>query len=218
MHELELGTLLESLLSGRRLLTHPFYRAWCRGELSVADLRAYAEQYRHFEAELPRTLAAVVAACPEGPARALVQRNLDEETGRGAVAHLELFDRFASALGARTGAAPTAATAHLVGIYRNLAEADAGSALAAVLAYESQAAEIATSKAAGLREHHGIAGDDAEFWQVHATADRAHAEWAAQALGELGTSAEAVSAGARSAAQAWWEFLDEREAARLVAV
>lgn len=212
MLDQDLHAALDAALSNRRLLTHPFYQRWCRGELSADDLRGYAEQYRFFEAEVPAALARVRDGIADSEARAMVQRNLDDETGVTGTAHLELFERFASSLGARPGAPPSAATAGLTTTYRALAGAGPAAGLAAMLAYESQAAEIAESKASGLVAHHGMSGEALEFWNVHATADVEHAQWALDALAALGATPDEVRVSARAAADAWWAFLDERDA------
>ena len=132
--------------------------------------------------------------------------------------HLELFDAFARAVGAQP-APPDGATAALVHLHQSLAASDPVAALAALAAYERQAPEIATSKAAGLRARYGLHGDQTRFWDVHGTMDADHADWTLDALVALGADEEVVRRGARAAADAWWAFLDERqEAAPALAV
>ncbi|HEX6539855.1 MAG TPA: iron-containing redox enzyme family protein [Candidatus Dormibacteraeota bacterium] len=213
MSNLQLHAALETALTDRRLLTHPFYQRWCRGELSVSDLRAYAEQYRFFEAELPGALGRIRDRAGDGGVQTMVQRNLDDELGVTGTAHLDLFERFADELAADREAAPSTATVNLISTYRALVDESPQRGLAAVLAYEAQASEIAESKAAGLKTHYAMGGEAVEFWTVHATADVEHARWALEALAALGATPDAVRSGARAAADAWWAFLDEREAA-----
>jgi len=45
MNRDELRMALETALTGRRLLSHPFYRRWVRGELTVDDLRGLPPAY-----------------------------------------------------------------------------------------------------------------------------------------------------------------------------
>lgn len=213
MSDHDLQAALETALTDRRLLSHPFYQRWCRGELTTRDLRAYAEQYRFFEAELPGALARIRDRVADDGVQMMVQRNLDDELGATGTAHLALFERFAGALAADPDAAPSAATRHLIATYRSLVDESPQAGLAGVLAYEAQASEIAESKAAGLERRYALSGDAIEFWTVHATADLAHARWAVEALDALGATPDAVHTGARAAADAWWAFLDEREAA-----
>jgi pyrroloquinoline-quinone synthase len=207
-----LDQVLQARLEGRRLLDHPFYQRWSRGEVSVDELRAYAVQYRHFEASLPAHLQAVAAAAASPALRAQALRNLDDEAGT-APTHLDLFDRFAGALDA-TGAAPSPAMAHLLDVYRDAVSRDAACGLAALVAYEAQSPAVSASKAQGLREHGILDGDALDFWDVHATVDRDHAAWALDALAQTDTDVDALGDSIGAAADAWWSFLDEREALR----
>jgi pyrroloquinoline-quinone synthase len=210
MNVSEIDVALSTALADRRLLDHPFYRRWEAGDVSVAELADYAAQYRHFERYLPGFLASLAGALPEGPARDMIAANLADEQG-DPVAHVELFDRFAGAVGATDDDA-SPATVGLLATYDDLLDHDPMSALAGFLAYEFQAADIARSKAEGLRRHHGLDDRAISFWDHHAQADISHAAWARQALA---TSLEAgvdPTVDLRRAADAWWEFLDERQA------
>ena len=189
---------LESALAGRRLLDHAFYQRWSAGTLGADELAAYAGQYRHYEAALPELLSSI------GP---LVAETLADEVGRdGARSHLSLFDDFASAVGADETAA-TAATAELLSV-------SSAAGLAGLAAYEIQAASIAATKADGLRRWYGVNDDGARFWDVHAELDRDHADWIVEALAGSDVEPDEVFAAARRSADAWWAFLDEREASR----
>jgi pyrroloquinoline-quinone synthase len=197
-------------LASRRLLDHPFYVRWSRGDVTVDELREYAEQYRHFEAVLPDVLRTVAVA--GGAARKAVEDNLADEAG-GPVTHVELFDDFATALVARPDQPPSPAMANLLATYGRLASAGPIPGISAVLAYETQSADIAASKVAGLREHYGMDGRDVAFWDVHAGLDHDHAAWLVDGLIALDAEPAEVSTPLVEAGHAWWEFLDEREAA-----
>jgi len=205
---------VEEALEGRRLLLHPFYQRWSRGELRVEELGAYAGQYRFIEAALPGWLSSIQSSTSSPGVRELVQRNLDEEVG-GVTTHLELFDQFAEAVGAtraeNTEISP--ATHWLLTIHDDMVASSAAQGLAAVLAYELQSSEISASKAAGLRSKYGVDGDSVAFWDTHALIERDHANWTLDAVMEAGGEPPAVGIAARRAADAWWGFLDEREVA-----
>jgi pyrroloquinoline-quinone synthase len=207
----DLDNLLDDILSSRRLLAHPFYRRWEAGTLELSELASYAAQYRHFEAALPDVLEHVAAALPEGHARTLVEANLHDERAVPSP-HLDLFDAFAVAVGA-PHAEMTPATRALVELYTSMADVSPVAALAAVAAYEVQAPTVAASKADGLRLRYGIDDDGARFWDVHAGVDELHGEWMLEALGLVADGPDDVAGPATSAADAWWAFLDEREAA-----
>lgn len=204
---------LERAVGPRRLLDHPYYRGWQDGSLTREDLRAYAEQYRHFEAALPETLAATAAGITDEAARALTEENLLDELSSPAP-HLELFAGFAGAFGAQPGAGPGPATARLTALYRRAVVEGPVPALAVIAAYEVQAADIAATKAGALRRHYGLSSADTAFWDVHADMEREHASWTIDALATLGADPKAVDAWARRSSKAWWDFLDEREACR----
>ncbi len=206
--------VVEEALEGRRLLSHPFYRRWSHGELRVGELASYAGQYRCIEASLPGWLGSI-QSCAENPeVHELVQRNLDDEVG-GAVSHVELFDRFAVAVGAPNPASTEIdpATRSLLNTHAELVASSATEGLAAVLTYELQAPEISASKAAGLRSQYGVDGDAVAFWDTHAMVEGDHASWTLDAVVAAGGEPAVVATAARRAADAWWAFLDERESA-----
>jgi pyrroloquinoline quinone (PQQ) biosynthesis protein C len=179
--------------------------------LADGELAAYAEQYRSLERELPVTLAAIAAQLPEGEARTLVEANLADELGVPAP-HVELFESFAQAAGAAPDVAPSGATAALLASVRAAASSDPVAALAMVAAYEVQAADIAASKADGLRRHYGMDATGTRFWDVHTTQETEHADWSATALAALDADPAVINAAAKVAADGWWSFLNEREA------
>lgn len=206
---------VEQALHGRRLLSHPFYRRWEQGLLEPPELAEYAEQYRHVESALPAVLETVASTLPPGRARQLVEANLADERGDGdggGEAHTAMFERFASAISARPAAPASRATRQLVRTQEIAASSDAVAGMAALAAYEIQAAEVASSKSEGLRRHYGLGPDATEFWDVHAELEDLHGAWSLEALARTGARPDDVKRAARAAADAWWAMLDEREA------
>jgi pyrroloquinoline quinone (PQQ) biosynthesis protein C len=51
------------------------------------------------------------------------------------------------------------------------------------------------------------------FWDIHATMDQDHARWGIEAVAELAAPEDRLIGAARSAADAGWAFLDDRDAA-----
>jgi pyrroloquinoline quinone (PQQ) biosynthesis protein C len=100
---------------------------------------------------------------------------------------------------------------HLVESYDALLELDSVAALAGLLAYESQGAGIADSKAEGLASRYGVQGGALEFWTVHGSIEGDHASWTYQALSLLKPDLDLVALASRLVGDAWWSFLDERE-------
>ncbi len=210
-----LALAMASALEGRDLLSHPFYQRWQSGDLAPVELAEYAVQYRAFESALPVVLTAVVdqlRAEGEVEAAATVGQNLHDELGRPEP-HLALFDRFASALEVQaTSTDPGPAAQLLVATYADLVADGPIAAVAGLAAYETQAAVIATTKADGLRQRYGMDAAGTEFWDVHAAMEADHGDWALDALALLGADPDEVAEAARRGADAWWAFLDEREA------
>lgn len=200
---------LEDALDGVRLLEHRFYKRWESGELSLSELTSYASQYRHFEAALPEILRSISAQLEEGDAKKFVEANLADETGDPT--HLALFDQFAASVDADIEEAPSPAMAKLLSNYGVAMSEGPAAALAGLAAYEMQSAGVASTKGEGLRSHYGIDEKGSLFWDLHSELDVTHRQWAIEALAAVATDETQVREGARSVAQAWWEFLDERE-------
>jgi pyrroloquinoline quinone (PQQ) biosynthesis protein C len=202
---------LTAALIDRQLLTHPFYRRWEAGTLGPNELGAYAAQYRHFEGALPGILRTLLTRLEPGSAADLVRRNLADEESNPEP-HVTMFAGFANAVGS-LDTPPSDATESLLRTYRDLVASSAEEGLAAVVAYEMQSPAIAASKADGLRRNYGIDAQGTRFWDLHATMDDDHARWGIEALAALDVPGSRVVDAARSAADAWWAFLDEREVA-----
>jgi pyrroloquinoline-quinone synthase len=203
--------LVVAQLADRRLLDHPFYRRWERGEVTMGQLASYAAQYRHFEQWVPGFLSSLVAQLPPGTARDFIAANLDDEMG-DPVPHVDLFEDFARGVGAPISE-PSPAMASLLATHTELLSRSPGQGVAAFVAYEYQAADVARNKADGLRRHYGLTGGALAFWEHHAHVDVTHSQWALSALAHVPEAPSEVGGAVRRAADAWWQFLDERESA-----
>ena len=202
-------TTVFAALEGRRLLTHPFYVRWENGDLSLSELTHYAEQYRFFEQYLPEFLIELSRNFDDGVTRDAVLANLNDEVA--APSHLHLFDQFARAFGAEE-TEPSPAMADLLDAYRQALCAGGAVAVAGLLAYEVQGAEIAESKKVGLARHYGAGPDALEFWTTHSSLEQDHAQWTLDGLAALSPSDDDVNRGVCLVADGWWNFLSEREA------
>jgi pyrroloquinoline quinone (PQQ) biosynthesis protein C len=206
-----LSAAISEAVADRLLLRHSYYRAWQDGALTTGDIASYAAQYRYFERLLPEALAAVAASLEEATPRRLVEENLADERSRPAP-HVELFEQFASSVGA-TLEPSSPDTRRLVDVYRDSAAVGPIEGLAVIAAYETQAAEVAATKAEALRRHYCLDLDGTRFWDVHAELESSHAAWTIDALSQLGASPDVVKFWASRSASAWWDFLDARNAA-----
>ncbi|GAC1369088.1 MAG: TenA family transcriptional regulator [Actinomycetota bacterium] len=206
---------IDRMIEEQHLLTHAFYQRWQKGKVSMEVLRSYATQYYAYESALPSFLEAAMSHQPDGPVRQALASNLADEVG-GDKPHPELWLRFAESLGLTrqevTQAELLPRTSNLVHTYESLCAHGPEEALGALYAYEAQFAQVAATKAAGLRQFYGITAPEAlEFFDVHATVDDGHAEGIASGLndGELAREAAAL------AIDAWWGMLDSFELASI---
>jgi pyrroloquinoline-quinone synthase len=202
------------------MLSHPFYRAWTDGTLSLDTLRAYARQYFHHVEAFPRAVSAVHSSCPDRDGRRMLAENLAEEEGidAGRQDHATLWLMFACGLGEEEGAVRSqqlnAETAALIETFRRLSRRSYASGLGALYAYESQFPHVATAKIEGLVDRYGISDEETlRFFRVHATADIEHSAVCRRLLDRLPESerAEAIAAG-EELAGALWNFLSGVEA------
>ena len=181
---------LDQIVAAKRLLDHPFYQAWNRGELTLDELRDYAGQYYAFEAAFPRFLSSIHARCEDSSVRQTLLTNLwDEEYG--ADNHLALWLRFVEGLGLSAeevrSAAVRPSTTDLIETYAGIcANGSVAEGVAALYAYESQASEVARQKILGLKANYGIEDERTiSFFSAHIDADAAHSAAEASAIERL---------------------------------
>jgi pyrroloquinoline-quinone synthase len=170
---------IDQQIAAKHLLTHPFYLAWTRGELSKDALTDYAQQYYHHVAAFPTYLSAVHAKCDDQATRKQILSNLiDEEAGDPN--HPELWLQFAESLGTsreEVRATPQQPeTTALIETFRDVcANGSTAEGLAGLYSYESQIPSVSESKIDGLKKHYRLTNPmDYEYFSVHVEADREH--------------------------------------------
>lgn len=207
---------IREIIAERNLLTHPFYQAWQKGELTQEHLQGYASQYWHHVLAFPQYVSAAHAICPNQPDRQELLENLIEEE-RGDENHPELWLRFGEGVGARRdgieASTPLPETEQLVDTFRDATmKRSFAEACAALYVYESQVPEVAKTKIAGLKQFYGISDERTlQFFEVHIGADEIHSEVGAGMVRRHTNDAserEAVLGTARECADALWSFLD----------
>jgi pyrroloquinoline-quinone synthase len=194
---------LDEIRSRWNVLEHPFYRRWECGELSRKELTAYAGEYRHAVAALAD--AAEAAAPLAGSEHAAEERS-----------HVELWDRFARALGADGAPARLDGTATCVLAWTS-AE-DPVEALGILYAIEAGQPDVARTKLDGLVEHYDFDPDSAatSYFELHAERDHEHAAQSRELLERHAGPADEdrVVASAERALKGNWALLDGVEALR----
>lgn len=168
----------------------------------------YAEQYRFFEAYLPKFLEELANQLPEGVAKDAVLDNLKDEVSPPS--HLELFDKFAKKYLAQD-VEISPAMSELLNAYRTVLANGNKVAMAGLLAYECQGAKIAGSKADGLVKHYGADAEAVEFWNAHSGIEEEHAAWSMNGLDSLSPTEAEITQGVSTVGKAWWNFLTERD-------
>jgi pyrroloquinoline-quinone synthase len=205
---------IDNDIAEKHLLTHPFYLAWTRGELSREALTDYVRQYYHHVAAFPTYLSAVHAKCDDQATRKQLLENLiDEEAG--SPNHPELWLKFAGGLGIsdvdvrNTEKQPE--TKGLIEAFRSVCgNGSTAEGLAALYAYESQIPAICESKIDGLKKHYGFTEPDHyEYFSVHIEADREHSTAERQMLGAYikDHNFESVKESVHRVLDALWEML-----------
>ena len=164
-----------------RVLEHPFYQRWSAGDLSADELGRYAGEYRHAVVALAG--AAEQAAAQAGPEhRAGLRLHASEEA-----AHVQLWDQFARAAGARPAG-------HGRPLPQTEVCADAWTAgedllehLAVLYAIEASQPEVSRTKLEGLTTHYGYSaeGPAVEYFELHESRDVEHAREARELIAEL---------------------------------
>src|SRR3954463_4280048 len=175
------SSMIDSKVSDRAMLSHPFYQAWTEGRLPLDTLRAYARQYFHHVEAFPRAVSAVHSACPDREGRRMLAENLAEEEGieAGKQDHATLWLMFACGLGESEDAVRTQSlnpeTQALIDTFRALSRKSYASGLGALYAYESQFPAVASAKIEGRIDRYGISDEKTlVFFRVHETADVEH--------------------------------------------
>jgi len=214
------STLIDSKVSERSMLSHPFYQAWTEGRLPLETLADYSRQYFHHVEAFPRAVSAVHSACPDRDGRRMLAENLAEEEGleAGKQDHATLWLLFAAGLGADEAAVRAQdlnpETQALIDTFRKLSHQSYAAGLGALYAYESQFPGVASAKIEGLIDRYGISDEATlRFFRVHERADVEHSAVCRELLDRLpeADKAEAVAAG-EELAGALWNFLSGVEA------
>jgi pyrroloquinoline-quinone synthase len=205
---------IDAQITAKHLLTHPFYQAWTRGELSREALQDYARQYYHHVAAFPTYLSAVHANTDDQEARRQILANLiDEEAGEPN--HPALWLQFGESLGVAKEDARSAdlwpETRALIDTFRSVCrDGSTTDGLSALYAYESQIPAVSESKIDGLRKFYGVEDPSSyRYFSVHIEADKEHSATERALLESRldGSTAASAEQAADRVLSALWEML-----------
>ena len=209
---------VQDRIARQRLLDHPFYTAWSKGELSREILQKYAEQYYHWVNAFPTWLSATHSNATDFALRQSLLNNLIDEE-QGSENHPELWLRFCDALGLDREAVKSAEllpeTREAIAAMRRVCRDEpAVAGLTALYAYESQQPEVMKTKREGLRDMYGVTtGHD--YFELHETLDIAHsAEERAMIEAREAGHEDAILAAAGTAVDATYTLLNGIERVR----
>jgi pyrroloquinoline-quinone synthase len=205
---------LDALIQSKHLLTHTFYLAWSKGELSIECLKEYAKEYYHHVQAFPTYLSALHAHTEDAATRKVLLQNLIEEEA-GSPNHPELWRNFALALGVTEAElachTPNVEISSLIAAFRLIcSKSGVAEGVAALYAYESQIPKICVSKIDGLKKHYGMQSPkDWQYFSVHIAADEQHAAEERSLLKNYITpnNMAEVRASAHTVLDGLWNFL-----------
>jgi pyrroloquinoline-quinone synthase len=205
---------IDSDITRKHLLKHPFYLAWTRGKLSKEELVDYVKQYYHHVAAFATYLSAVHAKCDDQATRKQLLDNLiDEEVA--SPNHPQLWLKFAEGLGVSDidvrKTSRELETQGLIDTFRSICgNGSTAEGLAALYAYESQIPAICEAKIDGLKRHYGFTDPEHyRYFTVHVEADRKHSAAERKMLGDYldNRNFESVRASMNRILDALWEIL-----------
>lgn len=176
-----------------RLLDHPFYTAWTRGEIPLPTLGAYHQSYGEFIRTIPSFWEKVVNALhPSDPHGLSV---IIDETD-----HIRLWQQWGTNL-PRPTTVPT-----LSGLIADLQQMSPSQLLGALQAFELQQPEVARTKREGLLAHYGFAPAALRYFDEHEKEDD-HIRYGRQ-LAESHANREEFRQGLEKGAELFYRALD----------
>ena len=137
-----------------RLLDHPFYTAWTRGDIPLSVLAGYHQAYGEFVRHLPSLWKTVVTAFRPGDP--LGTSVIAEETD-----HVRLWQLWGKAL------TPPENTPSLTPLVVELQRMSPSTLLGSLQAFEVQQPEVARTKREGLVTHYGFDPATLAYFDEH---------------------------------------------------
>ncbi len=204
---------LKNLIREKRILNHPFYKAWAAGLLSQEDLRRYTCQYYHHVRAFPTYVAGIIANTENPQLRSILLDNLNDEEGSNPT-HLDLWVDFGRSLGLTRGEMENSEiyleTRHFIDTFKHLTRNySAPVGASALYAYESQIPAVTHEKIEGLKKYEFGSKLDVTFFSVHQEADVRHtADLEKVMVGTKPEEDEKAGLAVHQVLNGWWGLLD----------
>lgn len=204
---------LAASVNARHSRLNPFTERWVKGELSRAQLGAWAAQHYQYVSQFPRWCATVYGQCTDPDARDFLLENIVEE--EAGVKHVDLLIRFAEACGVTRAEVETKpqlpTTRGLTAWCFEMSHKPFHVAAAGLLVgLESQVPGIYKRNLPPLKTHYGFTDHEVEFFAIHIEADEVHGERGYQIVERHCPTperqAEAVDA-VRQATEMRWQYM-----------
>ncbi len=173
---ISLSSAIETSVSERSLLKHPFYQVWSKGELTLNDLQGYAKEYYYAAKSVPVVMETIRKNAPHTLTQ--IQRETFAKNAREEVEHIELWERFASSLGITqdelNSYEPTGTVKEAVASIVEQAELGFEEGVAAMYAFECELPAISESKINGLQKFYNLSSADAHAYFNEHMAEEKH--------------------------------------------
>lgn len=202
---------IKNIIEAKRMLSHPFYRDWMEGKLSLPQLKNYAAQYTPFVDAFPRFVSAAHSMCENNEAREMLLDNLMDEEGKSySEPHPKLWRDFHAGLGdsVAINQQENCAT-ELKNVFLDVSQSSFEESICALYAYECQIPEVAKAKIEGLEKNYGITDEKTlKFFQVHEKADVYHSQACEKIIESIAPEhEEKVLKSVEKTTDALWTFL-----------
>lgn len=137
----------------KKLLDHPFYQLWTKGEITEFQLAKYSHSYFELIKEIPnlwsQAISGLNADSPES------QKLINEE-----IAHIELWNIFKNKQ-------INTAYPGMSDVINELSEMNPSQLLGAIHSFEVQQPEVAKTKKDGLLKHYNFNETDTKYFDEH---------------------------------------------------
>ncbi len=185
---------IDAEIEKRSLLKHPFYKSWSAGALSVDDLAIYSAEYFQMVKTVPELVKSANAFSTDAPTREAIAGIGAEEA-----VHVELWTRFASALGVTKADLAAhkgeARTGRVLSELQGVTKRSIAQVAAVMYAIESEQPKISKTKLDGLQKFYGMDGngDSTKYFREHQEADVRHAAVWRKILEHVGAEEQGVA-------------------------